>query len=73
MLKRTAKHNYTAKMSRQDADAARMSGVIDGQQDLMSRFLGRDAREKKYETKRAVNARMSGFGARECLRRNSLY
>ena len=69
MLKRTCHINYSCKDSRADAQAARMAGVVDGQQDLMGRFLGRDAREKKYETKRTANARMSGFGARECERR----
>lgn len=69
MLKRTAAPSYTEKMSRSDAQAARMSGVVDGQQDFMSRLIARDARDTAYEKKRLANAKRSGKGPRECLRR----
>lgn len=70
MLKTTAKQGYTRRMARQDADAARMAGVVEGQQDLMSRLIARHKRDTDYEKKRAAHAKQSGKGARECSRRS---
>ena len=73
MLKRTASPSYTEKMSRADAQAARMSGVIDGQQDVYDRLFARNQREAAYEKKRLANAKRSGKGFRECARRTALF
>lgn len=69
MLKRTAKHQYTEKMARADAMAGRLAGVTSDQEKLFANHLAREDREYNHEKKRLANAKRSGRGDRECLRR----
>lgn len=72
MLKRTAKHQYTASMSRDDAHAGRLAGVTNDQEKVFSRYMAREDREHAYNKKRTANAKKSGLGARECARRATI-
>ena len=70
MKKRTCVNGYTKSRQFMDANlASHRAGVVPGAESPAERAARRLKRNRQYEAKRRLFARLSGRGARECARR----
>lgn len=69
MKKRTCKPGYTKFQQRMAAFLLTQTGVVPGAESPAERAARRLKRNRQYEAKRRLFAKLSGRGARECARR----